>query len=152
VAVRDRIRAFGCQDATETNHDGYVLVGPAGIYALEVKDRNVFGSRTIDCRRDDELVLGGRIADSRPVKQAEAAAAKIRDGLNDMLDKRVAVNPLVVFLNDWQINRGQHEANVPVLNENELPEYLNGKQQVLSKADISEIATYLDRAAFAAAC
>ena len=153
--VVNRIHSSGFavfQDPTETKRDGYVIVGPAGVYALEVKERNVFGSRTIEFAGDDKLVLGGRIADSRPMKQAQAAALKIHEGLKGVLNRGFSVKPLVVFLNDWRINRAQGEADVPVLNENELPQFLNDQESVLSQSEVAEISTYLDQAAFAAAC
>lgn len=153
--IVNRIHSSGFavyQDPTETNTDGYIIVGPAGIYALEVKERNLFGSRTIEFGRDDKLVLGGRIADSRPVKRAQAAAQKIREGLKGALHKGLSVKPLVVFLNDWRINRQERQPNVPVLNENELPQYLNGQERVLSQSEVAEISLYLNQAAFAAAC
>lgn len=151
--VVNRIHSSGFSVYQDPRHrDGYVIVGPAGIYALEVKERNVFGSRTIEFVGDDKLVLGGRIADSRPVKQAQAAALKIRDGLTGVLHKGFTVKPLVVFLNDWRINRAQNEADVPVLNESELPQYLDGQESVLSRSEVAEISTYFDQTAFAAAC
>ena len=140
------------QGLTESESDGYVIVGTAGVYALEVKERNVFGSRTIEFAGDDKLVLGGRIADSRPVREAQAAAIKIGQGLKGGLQKRLTVKPLVVFLNDWRINRVEGESEVPVLAENELPQYLNGQASVLTQSEVAEISTYLDQAAFAAAC
>jgi len=140
------------QDPTETSGDGYVIVGPAGIYAVEVKERNVFGSRTIEFGGDDKLVLGGRIADSRPVKQAQLAAQKIREGLKGVIHKGLAVKPLVVFLNDWRINRQEQQPNVPVLSGDELPQYLNGQEPILSQSEIAEISSYLNQTTFAAAC
>ena len=153
--VVNRIHASGFavyQDPSETTRDGYVIVGPTGVYALEVKERSVFGSRTIEFVGQDKLVLGGRIADSRPLKQAQASASNIREGLTRVLDKGFAVKPLVVFLNDWRINRTRGDTGVPVLNEKELPQYLNGQESVLSQSDVAEIATYLDQTALAAAC
>ncbi|HJT82252.1 MAG TPA: nuclease-related domain-containing protein [Chthoniobacterales bacterium] len=140
------------QDPSEPNGDGYIVVGPSGVYALELKERNVFGSRTIEFGGNDKLILGGRIADSRPVKQAQAAAMKIGDGLKGVLHKGFAVRPLVVFANDWRIHRAPGEAEVAVLNEDELPQYLNGQASVLSQSDVAEISTCLDQFEFAAAC
>jgi hypothetical protein len=151
----NRMRSNGvavCENATDENRGAYVLVTPAGIYAMEVKARNVFGSRTIEYRRDNELVLGGRIADSRPMKQAQAAAQKIRERLGAVLQTGTVVKPLVVFLNDWRINRASAQHEVDVLNEHEIQHYLQTQKPVLSESDVTEISTYLNGPEFAAAC
>ncbi len=153
--VVNRVHSSGFavyQDPSETKGDGYVIVGPSGIYAVEVKERNVFGSRIIEVAGDDKLVLGGRIADSRPVRQAQAAALKIRKGLKGVLHKGLVVKPLVVFLNDWRINRTQGEDHVPVLSENELAQYLDGQESVMSESEVAEVSTFLNQAAFAPSC
>jgi len=126
------------------NADSYVVVGPAGVYAMQVKARKVFGSRTVDFRKENELVLGGRIADSRPLRQAQGAADKIRERLQGVLPTRPVVKPLVVFLNDWQIERGQSPTEVTVVNENELQQYFSDQETVLDSSELETIAHHLN--------
>lgn len=129
--------------------DSYVVVGPSGVYVMEVKARNVFGSRTIEFRSENELVLGGRITDRRPVQHAHAAAHKIREKFNGVSQVQAAVKPLIVFLNDWQINQPDTEHEVTVLNANQLESYLTARQPIFTKSQVAEISSYLDELALA---
>lgn len=132
--------------------EGFVIIGKAGIYAMEVKTRNVFGSRTIEFRKENELVLGGRISDSRPVKEARAAADKIWDRVQGIVKTRSAVKPLVVFLDDWQITPSQTEQNIAVVSANEVQQYLSAQKPIFTESEVTEISTYLSDSAAAAAC
>jgi hypothetical protein len=61
------------------------------------------------------------------------------------------VKPLVVFLNDWQINRPATERDVAVVNEGELEQYLNRQEPILSPAEVADVSTWFNNHAFAAA-
>jgi hypothetical protein len=143
----NRIQSSGLEvyhESTGQQHDGgFVVIGRAGIYAMEVKTRNVFGSRTIEFRKGNELVLGGRISDSRPLKEAQAAADKIWDRLQGIVATRSAVKPLVVFLDDWQVTPSQTEQNVAVVSANELQHYLDAQQPIFSESEVTEISNCL---------
>ena len=150
----NRIRANGLavyHESTQQKRGGYVVVGAAGVYALEVKEGSVFGSGTVDYRKENELVLGGRISDPRPLKQAQAAAQKMREKLQTVLPKRSTVKPLVVFLNEWRINRSATQSDVAVVSANELEQYLSGQEPTLSQSEVTEISTCLNDLALAAA-
>ena len=142
-AIVHRIVASGLtvyQDPVQTKgSDGYVVVGPSGVYAMEIKAQNVFGSRTIEFGRPDELILGGRISDRRPVQQAQATARRIQERLTGIAAPRSLVKPLVVFLNDWRINIPDRAAEVPVVNASELEQYLSTQTAVLTDSEVAEI-------------
>ena len=127
----------------ENGSGGYVVVGPSGIFPLEVKAGNVFGSRTIECGQD-ELVLGGRISDARVIRRAKAMAAELRGRLEGMLPGQSAVKPLVVFLNEWQINGGQGRQDVAVVNENELQQYFGEQKPILDSSQLATISACLN--------
>jgi len=124
--------------------DGYVVVGPSGVYTMEVRERNVFGSRTIEFGEDNELVIGGRIADGRPLTYACAAADKIREQLQGTLPTQPSVKPMVVFVNDWEIKGGQKRDDVTVLNEHEVQQYFSKQDAVLNSADLANISKCLN--------
>jgi hypothetical protein len=130
------------EPATVKGSDSYVVVGPSGVYAMEVKARKVFGSRTIEVSDDNELVLGGRISDRRPLQYARAAGDKVRQRFTGASQVQAAVKPLVVFVDDWQIN--QSDTAVPVLNANQLEQYLGAQPPIFTKSQIAEISSYLD--------
>jgi hypothetical protein len=151
----DRVRSSGFDlyyevDEGEGGVD-YVVVGPAGVYAIEVKARNVFGSRRIDYRRENKLVFGGKISDNQPLKQARSAAQKIRDRLAGHLPAQDVVKPLVVFLGDWQIDQPDTKVDVAVVSAGELGEYFRQQQPILSRDELAAISTHLDSLSFAAA-
>src|SRR4029077_17196203 len=129
--------------------DGFVVVGPCGVYAVEVKSRKVFGSRRIEYGKENELILGGRISDRRPVQQAQTIAAKLGEKLQGVLENRSAIRPLVVFLNDWRINRSGNDQSVPVLNATELEQYFSGQEPVLTESEIEQVSHYLNSPDFA---
>jgi len=131
-------------DGEMKGSDGYVVVGPGGVYTMEVRERNVFGSRTIELGDDNELVIGGRIADGRPLTYACAAAEKVREQLHDHLPIQPMVKPVVVFVNDWEIKGGQNRDDVTVLNENEVQHYFSKQNPVLNSADLAKISACLD--------
>ena len=124
--------------------EAYVLVGPSGVYATEIKSRDVFGSGTIEFRDNNELVLGGRISDRRPVQHAWAAAYKLRDRFTGVSQVQAVIKPLVVFLNDWQINQPDTGRDVSVLTANQLESYLNAQPAIFTKSQVAEISSYLD--------
>ena len=124
--------------------DGYVLVGPNGVYAIELKAGDVFGSGRIECGRNNELVLGGRISDRRPMQHVEAAARKLRDRFSGMSQVQAVIKPLVVFLNEWQISQADAAHEVSVLNASQLESYLSAQPSVFTKSQVAEISSYLD--------
>jgi hypothetical protein len=127
----------------------YVVVGAAGIYAIEVKARDAFGSRRIDYRDANELVLGGKISDNQPLKEARSAAQKVRERLAGHLPTQNVVKPMVVFLGDWQIDQPETEADVAVVSAGDLEQYLKQQRPVLSSAELAEISTYLENLSLA---
>jgi nuclease-like protein len=122
----------------------YLVVGPAGIHVIETKARNVFGSRAIDYRNENELLLGGKISDNQPLKQARAAAQTVREQLPEPFLAQCPVKPLVVFLGNWQINQPEREVDVAVMNASDLSGYLNQQQAVLTSAEVAQICLHLE--------
>src|SRR3954463_2559101 len=129
--------------AIENSGDGCVIVGPAGVYAVAVKARKVFGSQTIQFGKRNKLVLGGRIADSRPLRQAQTLAQKLGEQLRGVLRTRIPVKPLVVFLNDWRVDRPLAGSEVAVMNEHELEQLLAAHSSILSPGEIAEVSACL---------
>ena len=132
------------EPSTAKGSDSYVLVGPSGVYATEVKSREVFGSGAIERGKNNELVLGGRISDRRPMQYARAAADKLRDRFTGMSQVQAVVKSLVVFLNDWQIHQPDTAQEVSVLSANQLESYLNAQPTIFTKSQVAEISSYLD--------
>jgi hypothetical protein len=127
----------------------YVAVGRAGIYAMEIKTGNVFGSGAVEYKTDNELILGGRISDCRPLKQARRTARQISERLGEMLQTKSAVRPLVVFMNDWRVNRSEMRSEVAVVSAAEVGQFLGQQKPILSRSEIQKITNCLSDPAFA---
>ena len=128
----------------EKGNDGFVVVGHSGVYALELKTQKVFGSRRIEYGRENELILGGRISDRRPVQQAQGIAETVRETLAETaVTAPSTVTPLVVFLDDWTINDSGITHEVPVVTATELQPFLDAQSTVLNDAEVAEISACL---------
>ena len=75
-----------------TGNIDFVVVGPTGVFALEVKSH----SGNINYR-DGELVNNGRPFEKDFLRQAKGAALQIHDFLQDRLRAEIFVKPVLVF-------------------------------------------------------
>ena len=147
--ILDRVRAKGFitydrLPETEFQVD-HIVVGPSGIYVIETKERTVFGSRTIDYVNDNQLILGGKITDSQPLKKTRGAADAIRRQLQEHLHQQFAVKPLVVFSGEWRVNRYANDVDVAVVTANQLESYLDREQPELTSKEITQICSHFER-------
>lgn len=147
--ILNRVRAKGFVtydrlSETESNVD-HVVVGPTGIYVIETKERTVFGSRTIDYLDENQLVLGGKITDSQPLKKTRGAADAIRRQLQEHLHQQFPVKPLVVFLGEWHVNRHASDVDVAVITADQLENYFDRAQPELTSKEIAQICAHLEQ-------
>ncbi|MEY2537313.1 MAG: hypothetical protein QOG67_1053 [Verrucomicrobiota bacterium] len=147
----ESIRAKGMVAYEKSGEPGlqvdYVVVGPRGIFVVEAKARNVFGSGTIDYRSDNELILGGKISDNQPLKEARSGAQAIQQLLPQQLSKDHPVTPLVVFSGDWRINQPATDLDVAVMAACDLENFLDRQPATLTKEEIEQVCSYLERPA-----
>jgi hypothetical protein len=145
----ESIRSKGFVAYQETKEDGRnadcVVVGPSGVYVIETKMRNVFGSRAIDYRNENELILGGKISDNQPIKHVRAAADVVRDQLGQGLQKQYPVKPLVVFFGDWQVNQPALDLDVAVMTAADIETYFDRRPSTLVAEEIASICSCLER-------
>ena len=125
----------------------HVVVGPSGIYAIETKSRG--GSGTIDYRGNEELVFAGRIKDALPLRHARGSASTVQSQLNHDLEDSYAVQPLVVFLGDWDVCRHKGDFTVDVTTADKLVEYFDLQQPALTGKEIAAISSCFEGAAAA---
>jgi hypothetical protein len=123
----------------------HVVVGPAGIYAIETKTRA--GRGTIDYRAANELIFGGRISDSRPLWQARSSAYAVHTDLKEHLRENYWVKPLLVFVGHWRIQRQAGDFDVDVVTAERLESYFDRQQPVLTRKEIEQISLHLERTA-----
>lgn len=125
----------------------HIIVGPPGVYAIESKSWNAFGSGTIDCQGDNELLLSGRVRDGRALHQAREAAHAAQLILKDELQERRPVKGLLVFAGDWTIQCQADHLDVDVVAADELEDYFDDQQPQLTGREIADICAHLERSA-----
>lgn len=149
--ILDRIRGKGFVAYHDLQEKGFnidhVVVGPTGIYAIETKAWNVFGSRTINYFGENDLVIGGKITLGRPLQGARGSARAVRLQLEEHLHERYAVKALLVFLGDWRINREAIDTDVDIITANRLENYLEWQQPELTRKEIERVCSHLERSA-----
>lgn len=149
--ILERMRSKGFVALQELPASGFmidhVIVGPSGVYAIETKSWNAFGSGTIDCQNDTELLLSGRVRDGRALQQARDAAGAIQLQLKDQLREHRPVKGLLVFAGDWTIECQADHLDVDVVAAEELENYLDERQPQLTGREIADICSHLERVA-----
>ncbi len=146
--VLERIRPKGFvayrDAAAEGGAINYVVIGPAGIYAVQAKGRS--GSGVIDYRGEDELIFADRIRDGRALPQTRAYAHALQTKLSESLQTSYAVKPLVVFLGKWQVNRATKNFPMQVITAGGLEQYLDSQPSKLTAKEIAQICSYFENA------
>ena len=80
--------------ATGSGHVDHVVVGPAGVFAVETK--NWSGKVTLEGER---VLVDGRLPDRAPLKQVEREAAAVKKALSE-LGWSGPVTPVLTFASD----------------------------------------------------
>jgi hypothetical protein len=123
----------------------HLVVGPSGIYAIEMKVWNPFGSRTINYRDENELLVGGRITDGRALRHARDAVRALRLSLKEHLHQDYPLTGLIVFVGDWRVNSQGTDVEVPVITGDQLESYLEQQPPQLTTEQIAQICSHLER-------
>jgi len=113
----------------------FVVVGPTGIYSIEVKSHK--GKITFD---GNELLRNGtRIEEKDILSQTFWNAMKIHDYIKDNLNKNIFVEPVLIFSSRWASMRFglKKIKNVYVIQKEFLKELMLKGSVVLSQEDIS---------------
>lgn len=119
----------------------HVLVGPAGVFAIETKTRSKRAGEEV--RFDGEkITVNGLSLDRDPILQARGLADHLRQELQRRTaDSRLKVRPVVLFPG-WYVKQ-QGRADVWVLNEKALPAFLANEEESLSKDEVARFAACL---------
>lgn len=136
----DRLRADGYEVVHDIPEDGYnidhVLVGPTGVFAIETKARSKPVGRDADIVYDGESIrVDGQLPDRDPIKQATAAADRVRQILRETTGHEVAVRPVVIYPG-WYVRLTRRRPRVWVVNETYLQAWLAWEDESLSKEQV----------------
>jgi Nuclease-related domain len=146
AAVLDRLRWAGFVAFHHLSNSGlnvdHVVVGPAGIYAIETKTRS--GSGSIVHRSDRELVFAGRIVDGRSLRQAQNSARAVHRLLEKCLDQSYSVKPVLIFCGAWRIEPPAQDLAIDVLTPDQLQDYFERQQPKLTTKEIADICSQFE--------
>jgi Nuclease-related domain len=117
----------------------HVLVGPSGVYTIETKTRTKPVRGDAEVKYDGEkLTVGGFEPDRDAVAQAKGQARWLARLIADTVERRVSVQPVVVFPG-WYVQEGPgRDAQVWVIEPKRLPFFIADQpQNRLTKDDIA---------------
>ena len=131
-----------CYDSSEASPIDHVLVGRAGVYAIQVKHRS--GSGVIEQSGKSELVFGGRVRDGRLLMNARHATRPLQEYLDARFENPPQVKAVVVVVGDWSVQQGENDAPVDIITVDEVVEYFQKRTSTLSHDQVGEISGYLN--------
>jgi len=149
VAERlEQLRTIGYRPIHDIVGKGFnidhVLVGPAGVFAIETKFRS--GSGEISFRDGQGLFIGER-EEGDCLRQARGNAYNVRRMIWEHCGFFQWVTPLVVFVGKWRVRNDWTDTNARVLTLDRLVPYLSSQQPLLIRREIDLIASHLERTA-----
>ncbi|MGK0188689.1 MAG: hypothetical protein ACI9R3_004501 [Verrucomicrobiales bacterium] len=124
---------------------GSVLVGPGGLFVLEVKTYTQSGSPRdrIEQPTPETLFIGGRPAIGNPLRQARNSARRLAMTLESQ--GAAGYNPLALLVfPGWRIGKAHEKGDVRVINETMLADYLKSRPNVLEARDVIVLCEALD--------
>ena len=131
-----------CIDDFNLDH---VLVGPGGVFAVEVKTRSKPIRGDVRVQYDGILVkVNGRTPDRNPIAQAQAGAARLEEILTNYTGHTTKVRPVVLFPG-WYVERQSPGVRVWVLNEKAFVKFVEKETEQLSKPEIRMFSEALAR-------
>jgi Nuclease-related domain len=123
----------------------HVLVGPAGVFAIETKFRSGHGEITF--RNTEGVFLGDRLEEKDCLKQARANAKDISHFIDENCGRHEWVTPIVVFVGNWKIRNQWRGTNTQVCTPDGLLRYIRNQQPRLTRSEIELIVSHLQRSA-----
>jgi hypothetical protein len=145
--VLEELRSNGYRPIHDIVGDGFnvdhVLVGPAGIFAIETKYRS--GNGEITFRNGETLFVGGFPEEKDCLKQARGSAKAVSQLIAENCARREWVTPIVVFVGDWKIKNKWRDTDTRVFTPDGLLHYIRNQEPRLIKREIELIASHLER-------
>jgi hypothetical protein len=131
-----------CIDDFNIDH---VVIGPGGVFAIEVKTRSKPRRGDAKVTYDGERIfINGFESDRDPLIQARAGAKRLQEILERFTGRSVSIRPVVIFPN-WFVDRQPPGVDTWVLNEKAFVGFLEREPEKLSKEDARMFAEGLAR-------
>lgn len=145
--VRDKgYHVFHDLSGSDFNVD-HVLVGPAGVFAIETKTISKPNDHDAKVLYDgNRILVDGRELDRDPLVQAKAAARHVREVLRRQTGQEVAVQPVVVFPG-WFVEVVTKNPDVYVCNDKFLVKSFDfeHRQRRLDERDVKLLVAGMER-------
>jgi hypothetical protein len=147
--VLDELRSFGYRAFHDLARDGFnidhVVVGPAGVFAIETKFRS--GQGDITFRNGEGLFVDGFPEEKDSLKQARGNAREVHQIIKENCGLDEWVRPLVVFVGDWRVKNDWRSTDARVFTTDTLLRHIVNQQPRLKRSEIKLIASHLERSA-----
>jgi hypothetical protein len=142
-------RIFHDVDAGAGGNIDHVVIGPAGVFAVETKTISKPADRAAVVKYDGHrLEVDGRnpadFGDRDPLNQARAAAGRLRDILRDCTGRPTFVTPVLLYPG-WWVEEPRNKADVWVRNPQRFIGCLRRQSRKLSVDDVEFFAANLTR-------
>ena len=122
---------------SENGNVDHVLIGPAGIFAVETKTISKPAKGNCEVHYDGTTVrINGAIPDRDPIVQAEACANQIKELLKRMTERDVSVRGVVLYP-EWYVNSNFRTCRTWVMNLKGFKKILAGERRALPDEDIA---------------
>ena len=145
--ILDELRSSGYRAFHDLPGDGYnidhVVVGPAGVFAIETKFRSGYGE--IEFGNGEGLFIGGRPEEKDSLKQARGNAREVNRIIKENCSFDEWVWPIVVFVGDWRVKNDWQTTDARVFTTNGLVSHIVNQQPRLRQSEIELIASHLER-------
>ena len=145
--ILDDLRPAGYRAFHDLVGDGYnidhVVVGPAGVFAIETKFRS--GNGEIEFRNGEGLFVDGRPEEKDCLKQVRGNAGEVNRIIKENCGINRWVTPLVVFVGNCTIKNRWRDTDTRVFTADQVARYLQEQQPELMRRDIELICSHLER-------
>ena len=119
-------------------HVDHVVVGPAGVFAVETKFWR--GKVTLE---DDHILLDGQLPDHAPLAQALKEAALVKSELSKK-GWTGAVTPVLAFASDTFEAKIAEAKGVVILNSNHLRESFSTERVTIAPAELTRLVQLME--------
>ena len=131
---RQGYRAFHDLCGVGYNID-HVLVGPAGVFAIETKFRSGYGE--IEFRNGEGIFIGGHAEEKDCLKQARGNALQVNRIIKENCGINQWVKPLVVFVGNCKIRNTWRNTDARVFTADQVARYIREQQPELKWSEIT---------------
>jgi hypothetical protein len=143
----DDLRRHGYRVGHDLTRDGFnidhVVVGPAGVFALETKFRS--GGGEITFRNGEGIFVDGFPEEKDSLKQARRNALEVHRIIKENCKLDEWVWPLVVFVGDWRVKNDWRSTDARVFTTDKVVYHIVNQQPRLTHSEIELIASHLER-------